>query len=661
MATWLNHVVIASSNPPAPSGFFYSFVIGENGSLTSVGRGGSSLPFSIIAGNTFAPTVGNLLVAIAYSFNYQTNSEGWTDRYDEKSYSYSGTQYLGPAIFSKTVAGNISDKFSFSPLQNTGSNSNTSFVVEFFEFYAGSQFVPGEVATNVAAGGSYTSTPNGTAITTTAKSHVFSVLGQPYTSANGSVASSTTWAQGTTLVDYTSNDLTSNGYHFSTSVVPDYPPSKFNGTVSYSGTSSGAQVGVFGITIISYFSAPVVVTARVIASGSVGVSSSTSTSLQATISPVASVLLLNSFAVTYNATIFCAGLIRTSSSSSISVGANVAISSGLVSGVLQSTFAGIYPSGFVSNAASFISQFAVIYTSGVVNKFYSNLSIPPFQATILCSGKVTLKSSVNVNTLVNISKSGFVTRRASAATSTKVKIYAKGIVTKFSTASVNIRSAVWPIRAKIASSSGSFVFAGSSIGIRKANSSSSVLFNFSVVAAGYKLPKAVTTGLTKWTGSAVGSKSTTVTIPHAASTSVLFNFSGRAVGSKLNSARASTLFNFSGVATGKIPLISHTRSSFVFISENRTKATKILTTSYADNVLARSSFQLVSQNRTPVRLSTIMVSQVLQSPTVTTYQFISNNLPRAVVQEVSSISGGAKAFVMASSKKINQSLHPKAN
>lgn len=184
MATWLNHVALTGP---------------RNGTTTHTVDPSTG---TVVAGSTFTPTAGRLLVVLAYGAVTSTTPAGWTLPTNGSAVN-SGGLY----VWTRTAAG--SDTFSTT---HNGSNYAVSF--DIYEFAAGSTFVSCASATGVAVTGGAGPTLSGL----TGTNWIAGAVGQ----VNNTVSTYTTsWSTGVEAADSSVAQAVTDGYNYGLTYLED--------------------------------------------------------------------------------------------------------------------------------------------------------------------------------------------------------------------------------------------------------------------------------------------------------------------------------------------------------------------------------------------------------------------------------------------------------
>lgn len=213
MATWLNHVAIA-----APRN-------GTTGHTVDPSGG------TVVAGSSFTPTSGRLLVCVMSGPNGgSTTPSGWT-----KPSAIPAWDAVTVYLFHRTAAG--SDTVTV-----THDNTNLPCLFEFFEFASGSTFVGVAAAAAVANGGAG---PSITGLTGT--NLVIASMGKQNWSGD---VHSVTWSAGTEIVDTSVINSGTNGYTFGTTHVEDYTGSSWSSAATCTMAGTHERI-TFAVTVAS--------------------------------------------------------------------------------------------------------------------------------------------------------------------------------------------------------------------------------------------------------------------------------------------------------------------------------------------------------------------------------------------------------------------------
>lgn len=214
MVTYLNHVTIA-----AP----------RNGTTSHTVSPSSG---TVVAGSSFTPTAGRLLVCVVEGAVTSSTPAGWT-----LPSGGSAVNNVGLYVWHRTAAGSDA-------LTTTHNGSNYPVVFQFFEFAAGSTFRSSAAATNVASGGSSPSLGSlpGTAV------WVGYVIGGGRVDAAGGTVASVAWGTGVEAADtYTDRAGGTDGYVYSLAYSED-----FTGTSASSTASVTNNAGTFNYERLTF-------------------------------------------------------------------------------------------------------------------------------------------------------------------------------------------------------------------------------------------------------------------------------------------------------------------------------------------------------------------------------------------------------------------------
>lgn len=187
---------------------------------------------TVLAGSTFTPTAGRLLVVITYGSVTSTTPSGWTL---EASAVNSGGLY----IWSRTAAGG--DTFSTT---HNGSNYEVAFTI--LEFPSGSTWVNDVVATSTTASGA---NPNLTGLTGT--NWVGGAKGL-----NTNAAVSGAWTSPVVeLSDANQTAAVTDGFWLTVGYVEDHATSSFQPTCTRTGGAGSSESATFAVNVATSGSA----------------------------------------------------------------------------------------------------------------------------------------------------------------------------------------------------------------------------------------------------------------------------------------------------------------------------------------------------------------------------------------------------------------------